>query len=187
MIFLSNIEHCAEANQRKKKSKAKWDAIQTELQIMKNDSLRSWPHDARAAHRHTQTDKHQHSHTYSHTRTATYLHDYLPNFWTNTLNEATVGRTPSSVLRNPIKVQKDIKSFSPFNKVDLFVVWLNSWILDSTVISCFQSRISKTEHSIHNDKFPFCYLPFPCKLRENETQRQQSGTLLLLCVSTCHW
>lgn len=141
-------------------------------------SCKSWKMTHCAAG-HMMPEQHTGTRRQPNTHTATLIHTHARphicmticrTFETNTLNEATVGRTPSSVLRNPIKVQKDIKSFSPFNKVDLFVVWLNSWILDSTVISCFQSRISKTEHSIHNDKFPFCYLPFPCKLRETESR-----------------
>jgi len=49
----------AEPKQKTEKLKAKWDAIQTELQIMKNESLDSCPHDATTAqianHKHTQT------------------------------------------------------------------------------------------------------------------------------------
>lgn len=131
MIFLSNIEHCVE---RKKKPKAKWDAIQTELQIMKNDSLRSWPHDARAEEAHTDRQAPTQPHLFTHSQPHICM-CICRTFATHTLNEASVGRTPSAVLRNPIKVQKDIKSFSPFNKVDLFVVCAKFCLLDSTVIS----------------------------------------------------
>lgn len=103
---------------------------------MKNYSLRSWPHDARAEEAHTDRLAPTLIHTQTHTHAQPHIcMSICRTFATNTLNEATVGRTPSAVLRNPIKVQKDIKSFSPFNKVDLFVVCAKSCLLDSTVIS----------------------------------------------------
>lgn len=191
MIFLSNIEHCAEANQRKKKTESQMGrhsnrAANHEKWLIAQ--LATWCPSSTGTRRQTNTPTATLIQTQTHTHAQPHICMCIcRTFATNTLNEATVGRTPSPVLRNPIKFQKDIKSFSPFNKVHLLVVYLNTCILDNTVISWFQSRISKIYHSFHNDKFPFCYLPLPWMPGENELERQQSGTLLLLCASTCHW
>lgn len=112
---------------KKKSPKAKWDAIQTRLQIMKNDSLRSWPHDARAAQTHADRLTPAHSHTS--TRICMYFYRTFANErskWSDCWY-----RSASSVPRNPIKCQTDIKSFSPFRK-DRFVCFLTEHLQHGT-------------------------------------------------------